>query len=152
MKKLVIANSGTAGQGKSTSIWEVFNQLSAKYPLKVNTIIDKGDILAIIEVHGVLVGIEGQGDPNSRMLWCKQYGQGTIDELRTKGCDIIVAACRTSGGTYNKIVDLNTTHGYDIIWSSNDKTNISKTHRDILNDRYAKRIIKLIEDRIAGII
>ena len=78
--------------------------------------------------------------------------QASINDFVAIGCPIIVAACRTKWATYDKIVDLNTTYGYDIIWSPNDKTEISQKHKDILNDRYAKRIIQLIEDRIAGVI
>jgi hypothetical protein len=145
MKKLVIANSGKGGQGKSTSIREVFNQLRAKYPTNVKVLIDDGDIKATIDVNGCLVGIESQGDPNSRM-------QESINDFIANECPIIVAACRTKWATYDKIVDLKTTNGYDIIWSPNDKTEISQKHKDILNDMYAKRIIQIIEDRIAGII
>ena len=143
MRNLVIANSGKEKQGKSTSIREVFNQLSVLYPSTV--IIDDGDIKATIMIGDVLVGIESQGDPYSRM-------QQSMDDFVAMGCNVIVAACRTKWGTYDKITELNTTHSYDIIWAANDKTDISSSHRDILNDRYAKRVILLIMDRIAGVI
>ncbi len=143
MKNLVIANSGKENQGKSSSIKEVFNQLSVAY--SSNILINDGDIKATIDINGVLIGIESQGDPYSRM-------QQSMDDFVSMGCQIIVVACRTKWGTYNKIIDLNTSHGYDIIWASNDKTVISQNHMDILNDRYAKRVIQLIMDRINGII
>lgn len=147
MKKLVIANSHFGNHGKTSSVKEVFNQLSAKYPQNVQILINGGDIKAIVEVAGILVGIESQGDPGSRM-------PQSMDDFVAAGCDIIVTSCRTRGETYDKInIDLNN-QGYDIIWTSNDKYYDSNNLMIInnLNNRYAKRIIKLIEDRIAGII
>ena len=140
MKKLVIANIGTGEAGKSSSVKEVFRQLSTLYPSNVNVILDDGDIQAIIEVNGVLVGIESQGDPNSRMF-------RTLTELRTKGCQIIVCACRTSGATKQKVELLNTKHGYDLVWASNP---YNETNKDYLNEKYARMIVKMIEDRISG--
>lgn len=148
MNKLVIANKGTSGQGKSSSIREVFNQLKKKYPAHALVLINDCDIKATIEIKGIKVGIESQGDPYSRM-------QESMDDFVTKNCEIIVAACRTSGGTYDKInQDLCIAHKYDVIWASNDKyyDKNNTTVVNNLNDRYAKRIIQLIEDRIAGII
>ncbi|MEG0468140.1 MAG: hypothetical protein RR551_07660, partial [Mucinivorans sp.] len=113
------------------------------YPSTV--LINDGDIKATVDIGGVLVGIESQGDPNSRM-------QQSMDDFVAMGCHIIVAACRTKCGTYDKIIDLNTSYGYDIIWAANDKTDISQRHIDILNDRYAKIVIQLIMDRIASVI
>lgn len=143
MNNLVIANNGKAQSGKSSSIKEVFNKLIATYPYKV--LIKDGDIKAIITIGNVLVGIESQGDPNSRMMQ-------SMNDFVSMGCQIIVAACRTSGETYNKIIELDQINGYDIIWASNDKTSISQCHRDILNKKYAERVIDLIMGRINGIL
>ena len=143
MNNLVIANYGKAQSGKSSSIKEVFNKLIATYPYKV--LIKDGDIKAIITIGNVLVGIESQGDPNSRMIQ-------SMNDFVSMGCQIIVAACRTSGKTYNKIIELDQINGYDIIWASNDKTSISQRHRDILNKKYAERVIDLIMGRINGIL
>ena len=77
-----------------------------------------------------------------------------MDDFVAARCDIIVTACRTRGETYDKInIDLNN-QGYDIIWTSNDKYHNGGNSIIInnLNNRYAKRIIQLIEDRIAGTI
>lgn len=85
MQKLVIANRGSKEQGKSTSIREVFNILTAKYP--TNVIIDNGDIMATIQIEDVLVGLESQGDPSSRIF-------NSLKKLVELGCDVIVCACR----------------------------------------------------------
>lgn len=143
MNNLVIANKGKAECGKSSSIKEAFNKLIAIYPY--NILIEDGDIKAIITIGNVLVGIESQGDPNSRMMQ-------SMNDFVSMGCQIIVAACRTSGETCNKIIELNQVNGYDIIWATNDKTAISQQHQDILNKKYAERVIDLIMERINGIL
>lgn len=143
MNNLVIANKGKAECGKSSSIKEVFNKLITIYPY--NILIKDGDIKATITIGNVLVGIESQGDPNSRMMQ-------SMNDFVSMGCQIIVAACRTSGETCNKIIELNQVSGYDIIWATNDKTAISQQHQDILNKKYAERVIDLIMERINGIL
>lgn len=121
MNNLVIANNGKAGCGKSSSIKEVFNKLITAYPYKV--LIKDGDIKATVTIGNILVGIESQGDPNSRMMQ-------SMNDFVSMGCQIIIAACRTSGETYNKIIELNQINQYDIIWATNDKNSyISKAPR-----------------------
>lgn len=145
MNKLVIANTGTAYQGKSTSVKEVFKLIASRYPgnIKIINPLESGDVKAIIEVQGVLVGIESQGDPNSRMF-------DSLKDFRKAGCEIIVIACRTYGETY-KAVDGMHNHGYQVIWTANDKNWDDDSIVDYLNARYAEHVLQLIEDRIAGI-
>lgn len=141
MNKLAIANWGSAQQGKSESIKLVFKLLSEKYPYTI--LIDNGDIKAIVEIAGVKVGIESQGDPNSRM-------PQSIDDFVSQGCGIIVCACRTKGDTGKKIYDLKE-KGYEVIWTQNDRT-IFKNLYPSLNKLYAEHIVKTIEARILGAI
>lgn len=70
MNKLIIANTGIGNQGKSSSIKEVYNLLVSRYPDNVQIIhpVESGDVKAIVDVKGVRIGIESQGDPNSRMF------------------------------------------------------------------------------------
>lgn len=141
MKKLVIANSGKSHQGKTTSIKKVLEQLRAKYPCHIIRQ-DRHDIKATIQIGDVLIGIESQGDPISNLLQ-------SIDDFVAMGCQIIIAACRTYGDTYNKIVELNTVHQYELIWASHDKSP-NPAYHNTLNDRYAQRVIGLIMDHIHG--
>ena len=140
MNKLIVVNKGHAGVGKSSSIKLVFEKLKALPSSVVNVIHDDGDITATIEVNGTLVGIESQGDPNSRMF-------KTLPELVVRGCEIIVCACRTSGAT-KEIVSSLTKEGFDIIWTSNPHNkNLSKE----LNSMWANLVVDIIERRVNGI-
>lgn len=88
MKKIVFANCGAGKQGKSSSVKEVYHLLNSKYKAKM--LIDGADVKATFLINGVLVGLESQGDPYSRMFQ-------SLDDFVSMGCDIIVCACRSSG-------------------------------------------------------
>lgn len=142
MNKLVIVNYGSGNKGKSTSVKEVYKLLSACYPQHVTIIhpMESGDVKALIDVNGVLVGIESQGDPNSRL-------KNSLSDFLEFGCQIIVAACRSYGDTAKAIDDMHK-YGYQVIWSSNDKNWDEDTIVDYLNAKYAEYVLQLIEDRI----
>lgn len=144
MNKLVIANIGVGNRGKSTSIKECFKLLSSRYPKNVSIIhaLKSGDVKAIVDVNGTLVGIESQGDPNSRM-------PKSLIGFHKAGCDIIVIACRTSGETYDAVKNMSK-YGYQVVWAANDKNWDDAHIVDYLNVEFAEHIVQLIEDRIAG--
>ena len=139
MQKLVIANWGVGEQGKSSSVKAVFALMSEKYPN--NALINNGDVKATVQIGNVLVGIESQGDPNSRQ------GESLKDFL-DMGCDIIVCASRSYGVTCENIKELKK-HGYLVVWTQNDRTD-DETMHDYLNLKYAERVVEMIEDRIEG--
>ena len=136
MNKIVIANSGHGKQGKSTSIKALFKVLSDKYPDGINIIKNHGDILATIRIGDILIGIESQGDPNSRMF-------DSLTRLREMGCNIIICACRTSGATIDKVKSLHTEYGYELIFVSNPRTDNKELH-PLCNELYVDTVIKII--------
>lgn len=144
MKKLVIANLGKSKQGKSTSIRKVFDLLQQKYPDQTDVKLGKegGDIKAIITIKGFKIGIESQGDPNSRM-------PESIKDFVKEQCLVIVVACRTKGDTNEKVHELEN-EDYEIVWASNDRlqSKANETLIEELNTSYAERIVKIIENRI----
>ena len=119
--KIVIANSKMAQSGKSSSIRYVFEVLSERYHhvvIEPSTGYDRNsDVKAIIDIpqpNGdiVKVGIESQGDPNSRQ-------NKSIDYFLKAGCEIILVACRTRGKTVNKIEWLRGILHWQAIWFDN---------------------------------
>ena len=139
MQKLVIANRGSKEQGKTSSIKEVFNILDAKYP--TNVYIDYGDILATILIGDVLVGLESQGDPGSRIF-------DSLKKFVELGCDVIVCACRSYGDTTNAVYALSN-DGYQVIFATNDKSD-DETMQVVLNKKFAVRVVDMLEGRIKG--
>lgn len=137
MNKSVIAIYGQAGRGKSATIREVANQLMNAFPIHSLQIInDGGDITYIIEINGVKIGIESQGDPNSRQL-------RSLADFVAVSCDIIICACRTSGMTKDAVADLHRNHQYEIIWTTNHHS--WQKNQDQLHLISASEILELIK-------
>ena len=107
----IFALQGKSNCGKTETINEVFVELQSKYSTASATLFtpNKIDVKAIIDIpiggKIVKVGIESQGDPNSRL-------QASLIDFDNAGCDIIICACRTSGMTVNWINSYS--HSYQI--------------------------------------
>ena len=135
MEKLTIVNWGAGGQGKSESIKAAFHLLQQKYPSEV--LIDDGDIKALIQMGDVLIGLESQGDPDYRQ-------EESLKDFVTKGCQIIICACRSKGST-RWAVEALADQGYRIIWTQNDRTDNPAWHH-LFNLQYAERIVRMVEE------
>jgi hypothetical protein len=91
----IFALQGRGNCGKTKTLVKVFEMLHAKYPsAQVRDFFPNSPDKKVIMtgVRGKKIGIESQGDPNSRLK------QSLID-FDKAGCDIIFCAVRTSGMT-----------------------------------------------------
>ena len=145
--RYVIADNGRSNMGKSTAIKTVWEILSSRYPH--NIIKNDYDIKGIIQIGKCIVGIESQGDPNSRM-------QDSMDDFVQHGCDIILTACRTRGETYDKLFDLNYWYNYEIILAPNPHPYYYQHNVpfDILMEmdiHYSESLVRTIESIISKI-
>ena len=114
MNKTIIAVYGRANEGKSETIKKVCRLLLNSFPNAVSfpsEINYNGDVCLTIKLDKVRIGIESQGDPNSRMV-------NTIGKLAEKKCDIIICATRTSGSTVNKVDEIAKNYNYKTVWLS----------------------------------
>ena len=148
MRKLVIADRGTGQIGKSSSVKAVYQLIKDEGHKLLVEEWQGADIKAIFQIDGVKVGIESQGDPSTIM-------EETMEEFVKTGCDIIVTACRTKWGTYDKVaLYLGNDYGYDILWAAHYVYQVAGADetRDLLNARYARQVYQLIQDRINGIL
>ncbi len=144
MKKTIIANWGQAGQGKSTTIKQVAQQIIAYFPTATTApkIIDYSvDIQVVITIGQIKIGIESQGDPNSRLF-------DSLKDFSKIGCDIIVCATRTSGATVDAVSNLHSSHGYDIIWVTNHRSHEKSTA--LLNNISAENILNVVQRIMLG--
>lgn len=98
MKKLVIANRGAGGIGKSSAIKAVYQLIKDKGYKAKEEVWQGDDIKAIFDINEVKVGISSQGDPNSCM-------EPNTESFVETGCDIIITACRMKDSTYRKVTD-----------------------------------------------
>lgn len=93
MQKKIFVLKGRASSGKTQTIKEIYKLLKIQYPeAEIEIFINKTDIKVIFIIYGIKIGIESQGDPNSRL-------KNSLKEFATKGCSIIICASRTRGMT-----------------------------------------------------
>lgn len=139
MKKTLINIYGGAKAGKSSSIIEccriLEEELGAIPDRKLNY---NHDILVVLTYKGIKIGIESQGDPNSRMITWE-----TLKGLANTECDIIICASRTSGGTVKKVWEVAHEFDYHVIRMSSIWSNTIKS--TLLNRIFAERIVNLVE-------
>lgn len=144
MKKTVFANWGTAGQGKSSTVKKIAELILKNYPRATTnpvTIDFTFDIRVVITIGKIKIGIESQGDPNSRLFDSLKY-------FVKINCDIIICSTRTSGSTVDAVNELYSKHGYDNVWVTNYRSN--EKNQNTLNDISAKHIFELIQQNITG--
>ena len=89
------ALQGVANCGKSQTINLLYQRLRTKYPTATiqsmhSWLVDVSGIMS--GVNGMVVGIESQGDPNSRL-------KNSLGAFAAANCDVIFCACRTRGMT-----------------------------------------------------
>lgn len=142
MKKTVFANWGTAGQGKSSTVKKIAEIILKHYPSATTNpvIIDYTfDIKVVIIIGKVKIGIESQGDPNSRLVESLKY-------FVNINCDIIICSTRTRGSTVDAVNELYSKHGYDNVWVTNHRSN--EKNQNFLNEISANQIFELIQKHI----
>jgi len=141
MKKTVFANWGHARQGKSDTIKRIAKIILVNYPNATTdpTEIDfSADITVTITIDELKIGIESQGDPNSRL-------PDSLKKFSGDNCDIIVCATRTSGETEKTVQRL--APKYEIIWVTNYRYD-QYDKAEKLNQFSAGQIFSLIQQRI----
>lgn len=153
MNKTIIAVYGRGGEGKSDTIKRVCQTIIRIFPNAIPSIIEidySGDILITITLGKVKIGIESQGDPNSRMI-----REDTIKKLADKkfdanlgGCDIIVCATRTEGMTVAKVESIAEEYDYNLVYTSSFYA--SNLNHQVLNQLAAQNIIEIIKTIIIG--
>ncbi len=143
MERNVVAVWGHAQQGKTGVIKRIARLIIRYYPeaeVLIGDIDAEGDIQLIIKIGKIKIGIESQGDPNSRLF-------ESLPLFIEEECVLIICATRTSGATVNKVDEL-AGHGYQITWVTNHRS--YEKDSDILNDYSANQLFDLIKDIIAG--
>ena len=115
----IYALQGRGNTGKSMTLKALSTTLQTNYPsASVQTIYNGTADIAIIMrgVNGLVVGIESQGDPSSRL-------QNTLAAFANVNCDIIFCACRTRGMTVNWINALSPRYNIHFIQQNYVATN-----------------------------
>ena len=139
MKKTIIANWGHALQGKSETVKGIAKKILNDYPEAISNPIQinySGDIKVVITIGKLKIGIESQGDPNSRLF-------SSLKEFSELKCDMIICATRTSGKTVHAVRKLSQSDNYELIWVTNYRS--SSFNHDNLNELSVNHIYELIQ-------
>ena len=138
---LAIWNSG--GKGKSSTLRDFANLLIKTYtshvpifPIPV-LIHATDDFTLVVEISGIIVGIETKGDPKTNL---KQRLLVLTDKFN---CDIILCTTRTRGETVKAVDDVANTRGYQTIWTSTYQIGYTSLH-DLANKSKAEHIMDLL--------
>lgn len=139
----VIAIKGISGQGKSETIKLLRIIIKGLFTNHIEHLIkDDGDVKCIIEINNIKIGIESQGDPNSRQA------QSIIDFVN-QACNIIICSCRTSGETERNVINTKK-NGYRLIWAANYRSyEISHTQ---LNQISANQMSEIVREIMNGVL
>jgi hypothetical protein len=153
MNKTIIGIYGRANEGKSETIKQICRILISDFPNAVPTVQDinySGDILIAIQIGEIKIGLESQGDPNSRMVnddTLKKLADTKVDAV-LGGCDIIICATRTGGQTVQTVDDLANHYDYHSLWISSFWS--PTLNSAILNKMAAANIINIIKSLVIG--
>lgn len=133
MKK-IFALRGPRNLGKSQTIRTVVEMLTEKHPDAIfeHNHKTKVDVRAVLTINGSKIGIESQGDPNGRLI------KESLDLFLKIGCDVIICATRTSGGTKDA-VDALQLQGFDVNWLEQSRR--SQPFEQVLRDLATAREI-----------
>lgn len=153
MERTIIGVYGRQSEGKSETIIRVRDILLRDFPnASIVASLDDGgqDILTVIQLGNVRIGLESQGDPNSRLI-----AERTVHRLANRepgnqfgNCDIIVCATRTGGMTVNEVSQVAVDFGYHGLWiSSFFSPTLNST---TLNTLAAENLVAIIGALIIG--
>ena len=142
--KTVLSVWHSGDKGKTETLREFANLLLATYPgyipiVPTPAIIPlKGDFRLVVEINGIIIGVESQGDPNTNLQ------KRLIDLADTYNCEIILCSSRTRGDTIAAVDNLYLTRGFQTIWTSNYQI-ADKANHNLVNRLKAKHLLELLQ-------
>jgi hypothetical protein len=146
MDRTIICNWGSSGQGKSASIRRTYELLMQAFPSAEEQVLESiGDISVIVTIGNIRIGIESQGDPDSRL---------TRERLGpfVPHCDIILCAARSRGQTVWIVNDVATNNDYRLIWVNNHRSSDTQSPINTdLNNLSAQSFLTLITQIMSGL-
>ncbi len=142
-EKHIIGLWGSAGTGKTPTMHKVFRLLQKNYS-KYSVVFESDaryDVKGVFFIGNAKIGVEGQGDPNSRQ-------QNSIAEFASIGCDIIITSSRTFGMTVDAIDRFGGM--YKITWEER-KYEYNENLHEAINQAQAEDLVQKAEQFAAAI-
>lgn len=150
MNKTIICNRGTSDKGKSASVKRTRQLILETFPDATERIfVSNGDVKTIITIGELFIGIESEGDPNSR-LTRERLGDFVPE------CQIILCTSRTKGEPFEVVRQVARENDYRLFWVTNHRNNNqsrSEENKQLnreLNQQSAESFLQLIQSIIGG--
>ena len=102
MEKTIICLSSPGNTGKTSTIWKLFEILGGKNRKYYPEVEDK------VLYRNYKIGCMSTGDPGSSQ-------EESLEKLLKEGCDIVVTACRSYGGTVEIVEKLAVKYKYKVM-------------------------------------
>lgn len=151
MNKTIICNRGTSDKGKSASVKRTRQLILDTFPDATERIfVSNGDVKTIITIGELFIGIESEGDPNSRLT-----RERLVDFVPE--CQIILCTSRTKGEPFEVVREVARTNNYRLLWVTNHRNNNqsrsdeNKQLNRELNQQSAESFLQLIQSIIRGL-
>ncbi|MFC5045767.1 hypothetical protein ACFSTE_19620 [Aquimarina hainanensis] len=143
-QKTILTIWNTGEKGKTESLRQFSNLLLTTFPTYIpiypipSNIPISNDFRLVIEIEGVIIGIESQGDPNTNLH------DRLVGLVTTYNCDIIICASRTRGKTVAAVQNIRNTYGFQVIWTSTYQID-DRTQYELINRLKGKHILDLLK-------
>ncbi len=135
MNKTIYSIVGVANTGKTSIVKGVYALTRKRFPnILFKEINSKNDITIILDIGGIRIGIESQGDPNSRL-------EKSLSTFSNENCDVILCASRTRGMTVDWINSYK--NEYEII-RVNQSRLLNKNDWEENNEKVIQELFKLV--------
>lgn len=142
--KTVLSIWHIADKGKTETLREFTNLLLTTYPSFTSifpttaAIPATGDFRLVVQINGIIIGVESQGDPNTNLQ------NRLLDLADNFKCEVILCSSRTRGDTVAAVDNLHHTRGFDTIWTSTYQIT-GRSQQIIANNLKAKHILDLLQ-------
>lgn len=142
--RTVLAIWHSSDKGKTETLRAFANLLISTFPMIIPVesefipIPATGDFRFVGEINGVRIGIESEGDPNSRLQ------EKLLELVNDFNCRIILCASRTRGETVAAVDNL-VPLGFETIWTSTYQIS-DIGNRDRVNLLKARHLLELLQE------
>lgn len=141
-KRTILSIWNRGSKGKTATLREFGILLLRTYPIHTPIIpvsipLDR-DFRLVVEINGIIIGVESQGDPNTGLR------ERLLDLCDNYNCDIIVCASRTRGETVHAVDNLFHTRDFQTIWTSTYQIANEEQH-ELVNRLKSEHILELLQ-------
>ena len=139
--KTILVLRGAGNRGKSTTLGLLIDKIKTAYPgAKIDEKRYKIDVTIIVVINGVKVGIETQGDPNSRL-------GASLKRFVEAKCKVIICASRSYGGTLELVTNA-ASAGYELKWF--DKARVEASNHSSANAAVAAELFEAFQEALVA--